>query len=65
MWTEIYLAKNNADLSHICTLLDSNGIIYRYVNATKLDEEGEAYFNVLVPAAEVHDAHALILDEEL
>lgn len=65
MWTVIYLAKNDAALKNICSLLDANGIIYRALRVTQSDEAGEAYFDVLVPAAEVSEAHALILDEEL
>lgn len=66
MWTVIYMAKNDEALQNVCGLLDNNGIIYRAVPVSCTEAEGtDAYYDVLVPSAEVSDAHALILDEEL
>lgn len=65
MWTVVYLANSIDAMRSICCLLDSNGIIHRTREICKEQEDESAYYNVLVPAAEVSKAHALILDEEL
>lgn len=65
MWTVVYMANNNEALHTICGLLDKNGIICRTRSAADNSSADGAYYDVLVPAAEVSAAHALILDEEL
>ncbi len=65
MWTVVYLANSIDAMQTICCLLDNNGIINRTHEICSKDEVERAYYNVLVPAAEVSKAHALILDKEL
>lgn len=65
MWTVVYTAYDNEALHSICELLDKNGIICRIGSAADNSSEDGAYYNVLVPSAEVSAAHALILDDEL
>lgn len=66
MWTTVYTAKNDSALKRVCALLDNNRIIYRSVPVDAADcAAADAYYDVLVPSAEVSAAHALILDEEL
>lgn len=66
MWTVIYMAKNDEALHNVCVLLDKNSIIYRAMPVSCTEADGtDAYYDILVPSAEVSAAHALILDEEL
>ena len=65
MWTVVYLANTKEAKDSICKLLSDNGIINRTSEIKSEESDGDVCYNVLVPAAEVGEAHELILDEEL
>ncbi len=64
MWTVIYIAKSKSTARHLKELLEQKGIIARlrplYDTATAEDGSIE----VLVPEAEVAQAHEIIIDTD-
>ena len=61
MWTVVYMSDKSTALAEICALLASSGVLYRVCPINGQDSCCE----VLVPAAEVKEAHELILNKEL
>ncbi|MBO5060837.1 MAG: hypothetical protein J6C82_07985 [Clostridia bacterium] len=58
MWTVIYMAKDENDVSLLKKALKDNNII----SMVRKDDE---YFEILVPSQEVSQAHSIIIDTEI
>lgn len=64
MWTVIYIAKCKATAKHLKELLEQKGIIARLhpLYDTAVADDGS--IEVLVPEAEVAQAHEIIIDSD-
>ena len=58
MWTVIYMAKSEEDVKLLAQKLKDNNIM---VCIKKVDD----FFEVLVPAEEMQEAHNIIIDTEI
>ncbi len=62
MWTVIYIARNKENALALQKALEKEGILVKLRTACKDDSEEENCYEVLVPAAEVEEAHSIIID---
>lgn len=58
MWTVIYMAKDENDVSLLRQVLEDNDII-------AMIRKSDEYFELLVPSQEVSPAHNIIIDTEI
>ena len=58
MWTVVYMAKVEEDVKHLVQKLKDNNIM---VCVKKVDD----FFEVMVPAEEIQEAHNIIIDMEI
>lgn len=58
MWTVVYMAKSEEDVKLLAQKLKENNIMTRI---KKVDD----FFEMLVPAEEMSDAHNIIIDSEI
>ena len=58
MWTVIYMAKVEEDVKLLAQKLKDSNIMVRI---KKVDD----FFEVLVPAEEMQEAHTIIIDSEI
>ncbi len=64
MWTTVYISQTAEEAGKIRAILEDNGVIVKNRRVTNPDN-GECYFEILVPSKEVAAAHGLIIDAEL
>lgn len=62
MWTVIYLARNKENAVALQNALEGEGILVKIRTTCKDGSEDENCYEVLVPAAEVEEAHGIIID---
>lgn len=62
MWTVIYLARNKENAVALQNALEKEGILVKIRATCKDGAEGENCYEVLVPGAEVEEAHGIIID---
>lgn len=58
MWTVVYMAKGEDDVKMLAKKLKDNNIM---VCIKKVDD----FFEVMVPAEEIQEAHNIIIDMEI
>ena len=63
MWTVIYIAKSKSVAKRIKELLEEKGIIARLHPLYDAATQDDGSIEVLVPEAEVAQAHEVIIDE--
>ena len=64
MWTVVYMAQSREILDAIQAALDEAEILYRIKPVVVESESEETCFEILVPEAEVEQAHNIIIDIE-
>ena len=64
MWTVVYMAQSLETVEKLRSLLKSGRILTK-IRALKKSDEEHCCYEILVPAAEIPQAHDLILEYEL
>lgn len=64
MWTVVYMAQSREILDTIQSALDEAQILYRIKTVAQEAGGEENCFEILVPEAEVEQAHNIIIDIE-
>lgn len=64
MWTVIYIAKCKATAKHLKELLEQKGIMARLHPLYDASATDDGSIEVLVPEAEVAQAHEVIIDAD-
>lgn len=59
MWTVVYMAHNKADVAKIKNILDAEGFL---VKIKPIGKEDDRVYEVLVPNAEVEEAHEVLVN---
>ncbi len=62
MWTVVYMAQSKEIASRLQELLTVEGILVKMRPISKSHENSDNYFEVLVPEAEVEEAHSVIIE---
>lgn len=63
MWTVVYMAQSRDIASKLQELLTSEGILVKIRPISKNHENNDNYYEVLVPEAEVEEAHSVIIEK--
>lgn len=63
MWTVVYMAQSKEIATKLQELLTSEGILVKLRSISKNPENNDNYFEVLVPEAEVEEAHSVIIEK--
>ena len=63
MWTVVYMAQSKDIANKLQELLTVDGILVKVRPISKNHESNDNYFEVLVPEAEVEEAHSVIIEE--
>ncbi|OGO77333.1 MAG: hypothetical protein A2Y23_02865 [Clostridiales bacterium GWB2_37_7] len=62
MWTVVYLAKNKKEAEKMSALITQEGVLVKIQPITKGANEEDSYYEVLVPEAEVEEAHSILIE---
>jgi hypothetical protein len=62
MWTVVYLAKNKKEAEKMKGLITLEGVLVKIRPVSKSANEEENYYEVLVPEAEVEEAHSILIE---
>ncbi len=62
MWTVVYMAQSKEIASRLQEMLTDEGILVKMRPISKSHENCDNYFEVLVPEAEVEEAHSVIIE---
>ena len=63
MWTVVYMAQSKEIAENLQELLAKEGILVKLRPVSKIEESINDYFEVLVPEAEVEEAHSIIIEK--
>ncbi|MDP4180562.1 MAG: hypothetical protein Q8942_05655 [Bacillota bacterium] len=63
MWTVVYMAQSKDIANKLQELLTVDGILVKVRPISKNHESSDNYFEVLVPEAEVEEAHSVIIEK--
>lgn len=63
MWTVVYMAQSKEIATKLEELLTTEGILVKLRPISKNHENTDNYFEVLVPEAEVEEAHSVIIEK--
>jgi menaquinone-dependent protoporphyrinogen IX oxidase len=63
MWTVVYMAQSKEIATKLQELLTAEGILVKVRPISKNHENSDNYFEVLVPEAEVEEAHSVIIEK--
>ena len=63
MWTVVYMAQSKDIATKMQELLTNEGILVKIRPISKNHENNDNYFEVLVPEAEVEEAHSVIIEK--
>lgn len=63
MWTVVYMAQSKEIATKLQELLSKEGILVKIRPVSKNHENNDNYFEVLVPEAEVEEAHSVIIEK--
>lgn len=63
MWTVVYMAQSKEIASKLQELLTNEGILVKIRPINKNHDSGDNYFEILVPEAEVEEAHSVIIEK--
>ncbi|NLC67582.1 MAG: hypothetical protein GX754_02105 [Clostridiaceae bacterium] len=63
MWTVVYMAQSKEIAENLQELLAKEGILVKLRPVSKNEESTKDYFEVLVPEAEVEEAHSIIIEK--
>lgn len=62
MWTVVYLAKNKKVAEKLMDKITQEGVLVKIQPVGKGANEEEGYYEVLVPEAEVEEAHSILIE---
>lgn len=62
MWTVVYMAQNREIAGKLKEILEKEGILVKLRPISKMVENEETGFEVLVPESEVSEAHSIIIE---
>ena len=62
MWAVVYLAKNKKEAEKMDGLIALEGVLVKIRPISKSANEDEGYYEVLVPEAEVEEAHSILIE---
>jgi menaquinone-dependent protoporphyrinogen IX oxidase len=63
MWTVVYMAQSKEIAEKLQGLLTQEGILVKIRPISKNHDNNDNYFEVLVPEAEVEEAHSVIIEK--
>lgn len=63
MWTVVYMAQSKEIATTLQELLAEEGILVKLRPISKNHDNDDNYFEVLVPEAEVEEAHSVIIEK--
>lgn len=63
MWTVVYMAQSKDIATQLQELLTQEGILVKLRPISKNHENNDTYYEVLVPEAEVEEAHSVIIEK--
>jgi menaquinone-dependent protoporphyrinogen IX oxidase len=63
MWTVVYMAQSKEIATKLQELLAQEGILVKLRPINKNHDNNDNYFEVLVPEAEVEEAHSVIIEK--
>lgn len=63
MWTVVYMAQSKEIATKLQELLTDEGILVKTRPISKKHENKDNYYEVLVPEAEVEEAHSVIIEK--
>jgi hypothetical protein len=63
MWTVVYMAQSKEIATALQELLTKEGILVKLRPISKNHENNDNYYEVLVPEAEVEEAHSVIIEK--
>lgn len=63
MWTVVYMAQSKDIATKLQDLLAEEGILVKLRPISKNHENNDNYYEVLVPEAEVEEAHSVIIEK--
>ncbi len=63
MWTVVYMAQSKEIATALQELLANEGILVKLRPINKNHDNNDNYFEVLVPEAEVEEAHSVIIEK--
>jgi hypothetical protein len=62
MWTVVYLAKNKKQAEKMSEAITREGVLVKIQPVSKGANEEESYYEILVPEAEVEEAHSILIE---
>lgn len=63
MWTVVYMAQSKEIATKLQELLTTEGILVKIRPISKNHDNNDNYYEVLVPEAEVEEAHTVIIEK--
>jgi len=63
MWTVVYMAQSKDIATKLQELLTNEGILVKLRPISKNHDNNDNYFEVLVPEAEIEEAHSVIIEK--
>ena len=63
MWKVVYMAQNKEIAQIVQDLLTVEGILVKQRPVSKNHEGNDDYYEILVPEAEVNEAHGVIIEK--
>ncbi len=63
MWTVVYMAQSKEIANQLQEILSKEGILVKLRAISKNVENNDNYFEVLVPEAEIEEAHSVIIEK--
>jgi hypothetical protein len=63
MWTVVYMAQSKEIAVKLEKLLTDEGILVKLRSISKNRENNDNYYEVMVPQAEVEEAHGVIIEK--
>lgn len=62
MWTVVYMAQSKEIVLKLQEILEKEGLLVKIRPVNKNSDNGDNYYEVLVPESEVQEAHSIIID---
>ena len=62
MWTVVFMAQSKEIATQLEEILTAEGILVKLRPVSNNTESSDCYFEVLVPEAEVEEAHGVIIE---
>lgn len=63
MWTVVYMAQSKEIATQMQEFLTNEGILVKLRSISRNHENNDNYYEVLVPEAEVEEAHSVIIEK--